>query len=130
MLAGLHERGFTDLVAAHLSVMQYPGPEGLRPSELAARTRMTRQAMNYLLGEMERLGYLKRVSDESDQRTKRIRVTPRGRAAGAAMREIVLEVEAEWAQQLGPRNFAKLRDLLAELNQTGPAPPPDTRKAR
>lgn len=130
MLAGLHERGYTDLVAAHLNVMQYPGPEGLRPSELAARTRMTRQAMNYLLGEMERLGYLKRVPDESDQRTKRIRVTPRGRAAGAAMREIVREVEAEWRQQLGPRRFAQLRKLLAELNQVDPAPPQDARKAR
>jgi DNA-binding MarR family transcriptional regulator len=117
MLAGLHERGFTDLVAAHLNLVQYPGPEGLRPSELAARTRMTRQATNYLLGEMERLGYLRRVPDEADQRTKRIRVTPRGSAAGAAMREIVLEVEAEWTQQIGARRFAKLRELLMELNQ-------------
>ena len=32
------------------------------------------------------------------------------------MREIVLEIEAEWAQQLGPANFAKLRDLLGQLN--------------
>jgi DNA-binding MarR family transcriptional regulator len=116
MLAGLHERGYTNLVAAHLNVMQYPGPEGRRPSELAASTRMTRQAMNYLLGEMERLGYLKRVPDEADQRTKRIHLTSRGTAAGAAMREIVLEVEAEWAQQLGPANFAELRDFLAQLN--------------
>ena len=38
MLAGLHERGFDDLVAAHLNVLQYPGPESLRPSELATRT--------------------------------------------------------------------------------------------
>src|SRR5262245_1840455 len=130
MLAGLHERGYTDLVPAHLTVMQYPGPEGQRPSDLAARTRMSRQAMNYLLGEMERLGYLNRVSDESDQRTKRIRVTPRGQAAGEAMREIVLEVEAEWADELGPGKFAKLRELLAELNQIDASPPPNRRKAR
>ena len=25
MLAGLHERGYTDLIAAHLDVFQYPG---------------------------------------------------------------------------------------------------------
>ncbi len=35
MLAGLHERGFTDLVAAHLDVFQYPGPENQRPLQLA-----------------------------------------------------------------------------------------------
>jgi DNA-binding MarR family transcriptional regulator len=116
MLAGLHQRGYSDLIAPHLSVLQYPGPEDMRPSDLAIRTRMTKQALNYLLGQMEELGYLERVEDSSDQRFKRIRLTPRGRAAGAAMREIVLEIEAEWAQKLGPRRFAELRDLLAELN--------------
>ena len=52
MLAGLHERGFTDLVAAHLDVFQYPGPENQRPLELATQTRMTKQALNYLLGQL------------------------------------------------------------------------------
>ena len=115
MLAGLHERGYTDLVAAHLDVFQYPGPENLRPSELATQTRMSKQALNYLLGQLEQLGYLTRETDPSDQRSKRIRATPRGRAAGKAIREIVHEVEAEWAEQLGPRKFAQLRDLLAQL---------------
>ncbi len=44
MLAGLHERGFSDLVAAHLDVFQYPGPENQRPLQLATQTRMTKQA--------------------------------------------------------------------------------------
>ena len=115
MLAGLHERGYTDLIAAHLDVFQYPGPENQRPTELAAHTRMSKQALNYLLGQLEQLGYLTREADPSDQRSKRIRGTPRGRAAGRAIREIVQEVEAEWEQQLGPRKFAQLRDLLAQL---------------
>jgi DNA-binding MarR family transcriptional regulator len=116
MLAGLRQRGYEDLIAPHLTVLQYPGPENMRPSDLAARTRMTKQALNYLLGQMEQLGYLSRVEDEADQRFKRIRLTPRGRAASAAMREIVLEIEAEWAQELGPRRFAELRELLARLS--------------
>ena len=115
MLAGLHQRGYSDLIAPHLNVLQYPGPENLRPSELAARTRMTKQALNYLLGQMEQLGYLTRVEDSADQRFKRIRLTQRGRAASAAMREIVLEIEAEWTRKLGRRRFAELRELLAQL---------------
>ena len=118
MLAGLHERGFTDLVAAHLDVFQYPGPENQRPSELATHTRMSKQALNYLLGQLEQLGYLTREPDPSDQRSKRIRATPRGIAAGKAIREIVKEVEAEWERRLGPRKFAQLRDLLAQLHAT------------
>ena len=60
MLERLHERGFDDLDAAHLNVFQYPGPQGARPTELAARLRISKQALNYLLGELERLGYLER----------------------------------------------------------------------
>ena len=116
MLAGLQQRGYSDLIAPHLNVLQYPGPENMRPSDLATRTRMTKQALNYLLGQMEELGYLRRVDDEADQRFKRIRLTPRGRAASAAMREIVLEIEAEWTQKLGRRRFAELRHLLEQLN--------------
>lgn len=116
MLAGLHQRGYTDLIAAHLNVLQYPGPENQRPSELAAQTRMTKQALNYLLGQLEQLGYLTRQEDNADQRSKRIHLTTRGHAAIKAIREVVLEVEAEWEQQLGRRRFAQLRDLLAELH--------------
>jgi DNA-binding MarR family transcriptional regulator len=116
MLAGLHQRGYTDLIAAHLDVFQYPGPENQRPIELATQTRMSKQALNYHLGQLEQLGYLTREPDNSDQRSKRIHLTPRGRAAGKAIREIVGEVEADWEAQLGPRKFVALRDLLTQLH--------------
>ena len=60
MLRALHANGFDDIDAPQLSVLLWPGPEGLRPSELATRTRMTKQALNYLLGNLQRLGYLER----------------------------------------------------------------------
>src|SRR3954453_19135976 len=63
MLERLHEHGFADLDFAHLNVFQSPGPQGARPSELAARLGMTKQALNYLLGELERLDYLRRQPD-------------------------------------------------------------------
>lgn len=116
MLTGLHARGYTDLTAAHLNVLQYPGPHTVRPSELAARTGMTKQALNYLLGQMEHRGYLTRSDDAGDQRSKRIHLTARGDRAIKAIREIVAEVEAEWEQQLGPTQFADLRRLLTHLN--------------
>jgi DNA-binding MarR family transcriptional regulator len=118
MLAGLHERGFTDLVAAHLDVFQYPGPENQRPLQLAVQTRMTKQALNYLLGQLQQLGYLTRETDANDQRSKRIHLTPRGRAVIKAVREIVQDVEHEWEQQLGSRGFAQLRGLLTQLYAT------------
>jgi DNA-binding MarR family transcriptional regulator len=117
MLVRLHERGFDDLDAAHLNVFQYPGPQGARPSELAGRLRISKQALNYLLGELERLGYLERRPDPDDQRSKRVALTPRGASAVGVIREAVGEVETAWAEQLGPKRFARLRGLLLELNR-------------
>jgi DNA-binding MarR family transcriptional regulator len=118
MLERLHERGFDDLDAAHLNVFQYPGPQGARPTELATRLRMSKQALNYLLGELERLDYLERRPDPDDLRSKRVALTRRGTSAIRVIREAVGEVEAAWAQQLGPERFAQLRNLLLELNQS------------
>ena len=109
--------GFDDLDAAHLNVFQYPGPQGARPSELAARLRISKQALNYLLGELERLGYLERRPDPDDLRSKRVGLTPRGTAAVRTIREAVAELEATWAEQLGAERFEQLRTLLLELNQ-------------
>ena len=118
MLERLHERGFDDLDAAHLNVFQYPGPQGARPSELAARLRISRQALNYLLGELERLDYLERRPDPDDLRSKRVALTRRGTSAIGVIREAVGEAETAWAKQLGPERFAQLRSLLLELNQS------------
>ncbi len=116
MLDRLRVGGFADFDAAYLTVFQYPGPQGARPSELATRLGMSKQALNYLLGELERLGYLERRPDADDLRSKRIALTSRGVAAVGVMRQAVAEMEADWARQLGRERFAELRDLLVELN--------------
>ena len=117
MLERLHERGFGDLDAAHLNVFQYPGPQGARPTELAGRLRASKQAVNYLLGELERLGYLERRPDPDDLRSKRVALTDRGVAAVGVIREAVDELEITWARELGQDRFAELRGLLLELNR-------------
>jgi DNA-binding MarR family transcriptional regulator len=117
MLERLHEHGFDDLDAAHLNVFQYPGPQGARPSELAARLRISKQALNYLLGQLERLDYLERRPDPDDLRSKRVALTPRGTAAIGVIRAAVGEIETTWEQQLGPERFAQLRNLLLDLHQ-------------
>src|SRR5215204_1544977 len=116
MLDRLHESGFGDFDAAYLTVFQYPGPQGARPSELAARLRISKQALNYLLGQLERLDYLERRPDPDDQRSKRVALTPRGTSAVHALRDAVAEIESAWAQRLGPQRFAQLQSLLLELN--------------
>ena len=117
MLDALHAAGFEELSMAHLGVLQYPGPDGQRPSDLAARLGMSKQAMNYLLGELEQGGYLERRPDLEDGRSRRIRLTQRGRELASVIRAAVSEVEREWCAVLGEARFAQLRALLTELNE-------------
>ena len=78
MLDDVHAAGYLDVVAAHGAVLRYPGPDGRRPSDLAAEAGMSRQAMNYLLGQLEQLGYLVRGNDDTDGRSRRVSLTDRG----------------------------------------------------
>ena len=117
MLARLHAEGFDDFDASYLTVFRYPSPQGERPSELAARRRVSKQALNHLLGQLEQRGYLERDADPEDGRSKRINLTTRGLEAISVIRQAVTEMENRWAEQLGPERFNQLRALLEELNQ-------------
>jgi DNA-binding MarR family transcriptional regulator len=116
MLSALHEHGFTDLIPAHLIVLRYPGPNGRRPGEIAARSGMSKQAVNYLLGQLEESGYLTRVDDQHDRRSKRIHTTARGDAAINIMRATVAAVEQEFVGAFGADELDALRTLLTHLN--------------
>jgi len=118
MLNAMHAAGFTDLVPAHSAVLRYPGPHGRRPSDVAAEAGMSKQAMNYLLRELEDLGYLVRRVDPEDKRSRRIELTDRGMAARDILRTTVSAIENDMARELGPEEFAQLKTLLMALNNT------------
>jgi DNA-binding MarR family transcriptional regulator len=111
----LNAAGFEELRVPHMAVLQFPGPDGVRPGVLAERAGISKQAMNQLLRSLEGLGYLAR-SDAPDARGARIvRLTKRGRAAYARIHEILGEVEREWSAELGPKAFTQLKELLLRV---------------
>ncbi len=117
MLEALRENGFGDIDGPRLAILLWPGPDGMRPSDLAGRMKVTKQALNYLLGDLERLGYLERHPDPDDRRARRIALTDRGRELVPVIRGAVTDTERDWAASLGEARFAQLRELLVELNK-------------
>jgi DNA-binding MarR family transcriptional regulator len=117
MLQALRKNGYGDIDGPRLAVLLWPGPDGMRPSDLAARMKVTKQALNYLLGDLERLGYLERHVDPDDGRYRRIALTDRGRELVPIIRGAVSSTERDWATSLGEARFAQLSELLVELNQ-------------
>jgi len=113
LIKELNAAGFDELRLPHMAVLQYPGPDGLRPGTLAERAGMSKQAMNQLLRSLEGLGYIAR-SDAPDHGGARIvRFTRRGRAVYAKILDVLQDIEREWAAELGTRRFAQLKELLA-----------------
>ncbi len=104
-----------DLRAEHLAVLQYPGPDGQRPSALAARSGMSRQAINHLVSHLERAGYLERYTDPADRNARLIRLTGRGRRLYERIAAVAATIEAEWAQQVGAPRLEELRATLSDL---------------
>jgi DNA-binding MarR family transcriptional regulator len=125
MLQALRDNGFGDIDGPRLSVLLWPGPDGQRPSDLATRMKVTKQALNYLLGDLERLGYLERHPDPDDRRSRRIALTDRGRELVPVIRGAVIQTERDWKASLGEARFEELRELLIELNQIAAQEPSD-----
>jgi DNA-binding MarR family transcriptional regulator len=111
----LNASGFTELRLPHMSVLQFPGPDGVRPGTLAERAGISKQAMNQLLRSLEGFGYVARSDSKDDGRTSVVGLTKRGRAAYSKMAEILRDIEHEWTAELGPKRFTELKALLVRV---------------
>jgi len=108
----LYAAGFKELSLPHMAVLQFPGPDGFRPSALADRAGMSKQAMNQLLRSLENYGYIIRSDVPDEGRARTVHFTKRGRAAYSKMLVILRDIELEWSTELGPKSFAQLKQLL------------------
>jgi DNA-binding MarR family transcriptional regulator len=114
ILSALNAKGF-DISPTELGVFLYPGPDGRRPTELARQCNMTRQAMNYVLAGLEHRGYIERHTGPSPA-ARVVRITDRGWAMVAPIRDCVAAIEQEWTTHLGARRFKALRATLRDLS--------------
>jgi len=112
---GVLEAGYTDLSRAQVFLLRWPPFDGLRPSEIATRNQLSRQAINDLLSDLEKKGYLKRIPDPTDGRARIVRFTERGWGLTQVMRDMSFATEQEWTRALGEVRFAEFRNTLREL---------------
>jgi DNA-binding MarR family transcriptional regulator len=115
IIRDLNAAGFDELRMPHIAVLQFPGPDGVRPGVLAERAGMSKQAMNQLLASLQGSGYIVRTDAPDQGRTRVVRFTKRGRAAYAKIVEILRDVEREWSAELGSKDFARLKNLLCRV---------------
>lgn len=112
--AALHAHGFTYYRSTYDEVFMLARAEASHITELAELAQVSRQAMSELVAELERRGYVERVPDPTDRRAVLVRRTTRGWQVNVIARQVVEEIQREWAAQVGEREYA---GMLAALRQ-------------
>jgi DNA-binding MarR family transcriptional regulator len=115
IISELNAAGFRELRLPHMAVLQFPGPDGVRPGMLAKGAGISKQAMNQLLRSLEAYGYVERSDSPDEGRARTVHLTARGHAPYGKIHDILREVEREWSAELGPRHFAQLKALLLRV---------------
>jgi DNA-binding MarR family transcriptional regulator len=116
MFGRMAAEGFEDVREGHGCVFGFIDLEhGSRLTELAERSRLTKQAVGEAVAELEQKGYVERVPDPLDGRAKIIKLTPRGHDACLTGRRLFAEIEREWVERHGEERVAALRECAEEI---------------
>jgi DNA-binding MarR family transcriptional regulator len=115
MLARIHAVGHPDVTAGMIALFRLAGLDRRRPGEIAATARLSKQATNDMLRELERLGYVERHPDPTDGRARIIQLTKRGHALDAAVWTAGREVEQAWRDRIGDMHWTTFDDVLDKL---------------
>jgi DNA-binding MarR family transcriptional regulator len=116
VLLAMRRAGY-DVTAAQSRIAQRIADNGSRLTELAERAQVTKQTASLLVAALEREGLVERVPDPADGRARLIRLSDRGRRAAAHAMGVVMEVEREWVEHLGPELAGQLREGLTKLRE-------------
>jgi DNA-binding MarR family transcriptional regulator len=108
----LAEAGYDDLHPRHGAVLAFLDEDGVRATELARLSGRHKQIIGRLIDELEALGYVQRRPDPADRRAKLIVPTERGLDQVLLSDQIVADIEARHAGEVGAKTYAQFRDVL------------------
>jgi DNA-binding MarR family transcriptional regulator len=108
----LAEAGYDDLDPRHAAVLAYLDEDGVRATELARLSGRHKQIVGRIVDELEELGYVERRPDPADRRAKLIFPTERGLGEIRLSDEIIADIEARHAREVGGRSYSQFRDVL------------------
>jgi DNA-binding MarR family transcriptional regulator len=107
------ERGFPEVRASYGSVLvPLFERDSLRLGELAAMSRLSKQAMTGLVKLCEQDGLVVRERDADDGRAFRVSLSARGRRFQAVADDVLHELDELLVRSLGPRNHHALAGAL------------------
>ena len=110
------ERGFAEVRPSYGSVLvPLLEEDGLRMSELARRSRLSKQTITTMVRVVERDGLVARRPDPDDGRAARVHLTQRAKAFRPIAEETLAELDSEVEKRLGGPGAKALQRALKEV---------------
>ena len=100
---------------AHMALFPHIALQGTRPSHLAAKLGISKQAVGQLVDDLEAMGTVARIPDPDDGRARRVVFTDRGRAGMLAGIGHLDAVSRDVAQVIGEEPMEALHRSLVLL---------------
>jgi DNA-binding MarR family transcriptional regulator len=87
----------------------------MRPTDLAVHLKLSKQATNDLIRDLENLGYLHLERDPADGRARIIRYTERGWRLFRIGSRLSHDIGQQWAQAIGQRRYDQFHATLRAI---------------
>lgn len=119
LLKSLHERGFIDLRASFLEILNYICDQSDPPpiKEVGANCGLKKQTMTSHLNELESRGYILRKAGLEDKRELKIHLTAYGEKFKISLIEVVRDLESQYAKSLGDVELDRIIHTLDNLHR-------------
>ena len=112
LLGQLHAGGWPPITRSHSMVFAHLDKEGTRPSEIARRIGVSRQAIHQVVRELEDMGLVAMEPDPTHRKAKLVVLTPLGRGSVTEALKAFANLEAELARRIGRRQVEVIRRAL------------------
>ena len=113
--ARLAREGYADFKMVYMPVLMNIHPEGTNNNELACQAKVSKQAMNKVVKELLKLGYIQSRPSKEDKRNTIFSLTDRGKRLVIHARLAVKELMDGYRNHIGKNEFDKTLKTLLKI---------------
>lgn len=110
----LKQKGWPTITRAQSLVFVNIGEGVTRPSDIASRVGVTRQAIHQTINELVEMGFLKLEPDPRDRRAKVVIFTETGAKIGGDAVDALQQIEQSLSSRIGGERVLALREALTQ----------------
>ena len=111
----LQDEGYEGSNTMYSSIFQFI-LDGQKLTDLARLTNPSKQHVKFLLGNLQKIGYVQKHNDPNDGRAVIYSLTEKGEERRERSLQILMNIEKEWEDLIGKDQISTLREILKQLD--------------